>query len=403
MPKRVFVLGAGFSKAANFPLQSEMLAMVTDSVLIGGADILSDPDGPTQIFLTQREQLVQFLERTFRGGEQRLEDVFTLLDQAIVEHSTFAGYDVMDLIKIRDLWVRAILFCLHKCSEQHLGQPASIYVRFAMWLIRQRLKAGLSGDSFSILSLNWDSLLEDSLFHVIREVDALGQIDVDYCVYTTPLHSDSTVCPHVPSPKQRAQGIYNVKLLKLHGSATWLRCPNSGLVYTGLGMADPASTLYFLPRPSPFMLDYPNDGGGGAEVPLEPYIITPTYSKVFDLPHIKTTWQNAFVELREATEVIFVGYSLPDADYHFRALLLRAIRPTTRVRVFLSAASDPATYSSSVERETLPNIRYRRLFGDLVVFDYGGVEALVGKLSRAEAEGYSSWIAQKLQPAAAAL
>ena len=64
---------------------------------------------------------------------------------------------------------------------------------------------------------------------------------------------------------------------------------------------------------------------------------------------------NAFIELREATEVRFVGYSRPDADYHFRALLLRAIRPTTRIRVFLSPTCNPTGYSSAAERE---NLRY---------------------------------------------
>ena len=358
MARRVFVLGAGFSKAANFPLQAEILSLVTDSVSIGGADILAEPDAPTEEFLQQRQQLIEFVACTFRGGEQRLEDVFTLLDQAIAEHSTVAGYGVVELMRIRDTWVRAILFCLHKCSEQHLAQPASIYVRFASWLIRQRLKAGIDGDPFSIICLNWDSLLEDSLFHVIRKVNAVGRIDVDYCVYTTPLDADPAICPHVPSPKQRASGIYNIKILKLHGSATWLRCPNSGLVYTGLGMTTPASTLYVSPRSSPFMTSYPNIPPPAAEVPLEPYIITPTYSKVFDLPHIRTTWHNAFIEFREANEVIFIGYSLPDADYHFRGLLLRAIRPTTRIRVFLGPRSDPSSYSSAAERENLP---YRSL------------------------------------------
>src|SRR5438067_988789 len=190
MARRVFVLGAGFSKAANFPLQSEILSLVIDSASISGADILADPDAPTEEFLQQRQQLIEFVARTFRGGEQRLEDVFTLLDQAIAEHSTVAGYGVVELMRIRDTWVRAILFCLHKCSEQHLAQPASIYVRFASWLIRQRLKASLAGDPFSVICLNWDSLLEDSLFHVIRQVNAVGRIDIDYCVYTTPLDAD---------------------------------------------------------------------------------------------------------------------------------------------------------------------------------------------------------------------
>jgi len=342
------------------------------------------------------KKLIVFLKHAFPSDKQRLEDIFTLLDQAITNRATFAGYSLTQLIEIRDAWIRAILFCLHKCSEQHLAKPASMYVRFAAWLIRQRIEAGIDSDSISVLSLNWDSLVEDSVFHVIREIGALRRIDVDYCVYTTPLDLSPEVCPHTPSPKQKASGIFNIKLLKLHGSATWLRCPNSGLVYTGLGMLTPASELYVTPRPSPFMEAHPSDPATIAAAFLEPYIITPSYSKVFDLPHIQTTWHNAFVELREADEVIFVGYSLPDADYHLRALMIRAIRSAAHVNVVLAKRDNPAEYSMKEVRDTLPEGRYRRLFGDGIAFDYGGVASLVEHLSPVGVDQDLQWLRDRL-------
>src|SRR5206468_12777868 len=107
MPKIVFVLGAGFSKPAGFPLQGEILSLVTDSLVIGAADVLSDPAFPTKQFREQRQKLVEFLIQSFRTKDQRLEDIFTLLDQAITNRATFAGYTLTDLIEIRDSWVRA--------------------------------------------------------------------------------------------------------------------------------------------------------------------------------------------------------------------------------------------------------------------------------------------------------
>jgi hypothetical protein len=396
MAKTVFILGAGFSKSAGFPLQSEILSLVTDSLSVGGTDILSDPDLPTHKFRAHRHQLVKFLGKAFRTRDQRLEDIFTLLDQAITNHATFGAYSHTQLITIRDSWVRAILFCLHKCSEQHLSKTVSIYVRFAAWLIRQRIAAGLSGDPLGIISLNWDSLLEDSVFYVIHQLRALRKIDIDYCVYTTPLDENPDICPHTPSPKQKASRIYNLKLLKLHGSSTWLRCPNSGLVYTGLGMRTTASELYVTPRRSPFMEAHPGNSASGSVSMLEPYIITPTYSKVFDLPHIQTTWHNAFVELREADRVVFVGYSLPDADYHFRTLLIRAIPPTAAIHVVLAESDDPVKYSSPIERATLPEGRYRRLFGNGVTFEYGGVDSFIENLTPAGADVDRDWIRARL-------
>jgi len=396
MAKTVFVLGAGFSKAAGFPLQSEILSLVTDSLFVGGANILSDPDFPTAEFREQRRKLVKFLNQSFRTQDQRLEDIFTLLDQAITNRATFGGYSLTELIQLRDTWIRAILFCLHKCSERHLAKPASDYVRFAAWLIRRRLEAGIGGDGVSAVCLNWDSLLEDSVFQVLRHVRGLKRIDVDYTVYTTPLDPNPAICPHTPSPKQKAAGIFNIKLLKLHGSATWLRCPNSGLVYTGLGMKTPASDLYVTPRRSPFMEAHRAKASGSAPF-LEPYIITPTFSKVFDLPHIQTTWHNAFIELREASEVIFVGYSLPDADYHLRVLLIRAIRLGTGIRVVLSPSDDPDAYSSALERSTLPQGRYQRLFGDRVTYGYRGVESLINDLAPEDVGSNYRWIRERLK------
>src|SRR5215216_4380620 len=110
MAKLVFVLGAGFSKDADFPLQGELLSLVTDSMFVAGTDILSDPESPTVEFRHQREILSKFLTQTFRSRGQRLEDIFTLLDQAIINRSTFGGYSLVQLMDIREIWIRAILF-----------------------------------------------------------------------------------------------------------------------------------------------------------------------------------------------------------------------------------------------------------------------------------------------------
>jgi hypothetical protein len=225
--------------------------------------------------------------------------------------------------------------------------------------------------------------------------------DIDYCVYTTPLSGS----PHTPSTKQRAKGIYNIKLLKMHGSSTWLRCPCSNLVYTGLGMNGPAYDVYVKAQVSPFIKDHLDAREKTFPSILEPFIITPTFTKVFDLPHIQTTWHNAFVELREASNVVFIGYSLPAADYHFRTLLRRAIRFTTPIKVILDKSAKPidSTIISQtrselrVLRSTYPELadacetldktippeltsvhaedRYREIFRkEQLAFDYDGVE-----------------------------
>lgn len=117
--------------------------------------------------------------------------------------------------------------------------------------------------------------------------------------------------------------------------------PVFNLVYTGLGMEGPAHDIYVKSQISPFIKEHLDGREQPSPSILEPFIITPTFTKVFDLPHIQTTWHNAFVELREATNVVFIGYSLPAADYHFRTLLRRAIRSTTPIKVILDKSAEP--------------------------------------------------------------
>lgn len=248
--------------------------------------------------------------------------------------------------------------------------------------MNERISSGQQKDPFGIISLNLDSLFEDALYDVLKTVDGIQKADIDYCVYTSPLPES----PHCPSTKQKAAGLFNIKVLKMHGSVTWLCCPNSNHVYTGLGSPANAYETYLSKRKSPFVADlYPDDREKDSLPILEPYIITPTYSKVFDLPHIQTTWHNAYVELREATKVVFIGYSLPEADYHFRSLLRRAIRADTEIELILYKNDDPNEIDipNNESASASPLIRYRKLFGRARVDEnvsFDGIEAYVDDL-----------------------
>jgi hypothetical protein len=46
--------------------------------------------------------------------------------------------------------------------------------------------------------------------------------------------------------------------------------------------------------------------------------------KVLEFVHFSTIWDNTFNLLRDASEWIFVGYSLPEADFQLRHMLKRA-------------------------------------------------------------------------------
>ena len=58
-------------------------------------------------------------------------------------------------------------------------------------------------------------------------------------------------------------------------------------------------------------------------IKLQSNLLLPTYLKNLSNIQIKLVWQNAAIELSEAMRIVFIGYSLPAADFEIRQLLAR--------------------------------------------------------------------------------
>jgi hypothetical protein len=89
-------------------------------------------------------------------------------------------------------------------------------------------------------------------------------------------------------------------------------------------------------------------------------LVMPTFLKDLSNFQIKLVWQNASVELMEASHLVFIGYSLPHADFEFRQLLSRMVNPNATIEVVLyEGDSDDARRRYRDETE-----RYRQFFGN---------------------------------------
>ncbi|MFW6311371.1 MAG: hypothetical protein ACOC1K_03960, partial [Nanoarchaeota archaeon] len=117
---------------------------------------------------------------------------------------------------------------------------------------------------------------------------------------------------------------------------------------------------------------------------LESSFITPTYIKNFESLHYRRIWRIAFDELAEADEIIFIGYSFPEADYELRYLLKKAINKDTNIKVVLHETDDPNYYDNKIKSKytsliknkiNLPEIRYSSFFNkNKLEFDYNGID-----------------------------
>jgi hypothetical protein len=360
---KLYVLGAGFSKPAGYPLQDEILTRIKEIVINRG--LMDNPLFAETMFQKGEQRLRKFINDIFPGNPTpSLEDLFTLLDQSIELCASCKEYTYLELDEIREALKTVILFVFHDATNRINNQSAQLYRLIAAHLIQHRISNPLN--ICSVVSVNWDPLIEESIYWWVKKVWILGKVDVDYCCYTTPLSEETT---HVPSLLQKARGINNIKVMKLHGSANWLICPRCGRLFTGLGSQDSVWELYYWKQICPYCRKEKKKEKETSRPKLEPFLVSPTFVKRFSNPHIQMTWHNAYLDLSEAKdEVVFIGYSLPEADYHVRTLLARSIDLNAKI---ICVTKD--------DQETVD--RYYAFFGKHrveVVRD--GVEAYFGNL-----------------------
>jgi hypothetical protein len=143
----------------------------------------------------------------------------------------------------------------------------------------------------------------------------------------------------------------DTKILKLHGSTSWLALLFGGMTSGGASF-QPGSTLGarpVIPRNELSFLGYvdavdPAFGNGGAALPV---MIFPSKSKDFyfavstGVEYVEfwnRLWLQAKVALESATRVVICGYSLSPVDKRARNLLLTA--PKKDVEIVVSSGAD---------------------------------------------------------------
>jgi hypothetical protein len=380
--KVVYVLGAGFSIPAGAPPQNQILAEIFK---------LGDHD---RHIVKAKAELRRFLlddlhVKKADETEVALEDLYTPIDRCIADGTALRGRLHTQIQELRDdigyLISRAIAERI--LNKLNLGKCRSAYIdHFAENLVALAAhKAVLAKntndatpaklyDPLSIICLNWDILLDNALHNaLLRERTESGDYDpfgvVDYCCYISSLNAtDKRIRTGLWSLGCRG---YNVELLKLHGSMNWLQCPNCQRLFVGFG-----EKLGILDRIGVEACRHCKKYGHTNY--LQGSLVMPTFLKDLSNFQIKLVWQNAGVELMEARKLVFIGYSLPHADFEFRQLLTRMIWRDAPVDVVLFKGR---TEKSKLDYKDVSN-RYRQFFsGHDLTFHPEGVEEYTKRMS----------------------
>jgi hypothetical protein len=356
--KDVYIFGAGFSREAKLPLQPEILPSVFARRQ------------------STRDKLFRILDTAFSSGpDTALEDVFTLFDLVISGRQYCVGFHWTDVEAARRDLIREMMFVFHDALKEIPVRERCFYDGIAAYLLEKRLSSGHAPDTLAVISLNWDSLFEESVYRVLNESKGLRKADVDFCCYTNRL---SSKCAHTNSLVQKSLKIFNLKLLKLHGSISWLLCPNCNRLFVELGGTELDESKCLFPEVCDACRLVCSRRGAADSYPaplLEPFIITPTFRKEFLNPHVQMIWYNAHINLAEADRIVFVGYSLPDADYHIRALLKRSVSKSTAIDLVLPPGESGSLQMDRKDRTQTVLGRYELFFGkDRVKAHFSGVK-----------------------------
>jgi len=358
MTKTVYILGAGFSMDAGAPSQEKLVEKIFEIHNSNPHIFIAGTVNRFKDFLTNTLNIPETLQKNIP-----FEDIFTPLDKCLLDNLSFRNLRIDQVKEIRGL----IYYLIGKTLQHILLTSDKGYIdRFATFLVnechKRKDKNYPNVDNVSVITTNWDILLDRSIQDQIDSKYYLKAV-VDYCCYISSYRKDDERVK--PGLEVLGSGGFNVKLVKLHGSLNWLQCPRCQRVYVDIDdkiainqYTDPINCRHcdenFNKHPSH---------------ELTSNIIMPTFLKNLSNPQYKLIWQNAGVELSEAKKIIFIGYSLPQADYEMRQLLSRMVRKDAEVLV-VGYSRDPKNDKSFQELEN----RYKVFFGDrlkLPVFHLG--------------------------------
>jgi NAD-dependent SIR2 family protein deacetylase len=361
MNKTVYFLGAGFSADAGGPIQNQIIQFILDDKFI--EKFQSNPE-----VIKARKNFIKFIEKTLSIDKKlwdniALEDIFTPIDRALSTGKSFKNFGTNELIKLREefhlLMGSAIKFGVdNENNKDYINE----FAKYINTIAQKRLENGL--DEISVITTNWDILLDNSLEDLTRRYSIINEDKlavVDYCCYISSLEKNDEYIK--PGLLALGKGGYNIKYLKLHGSMNWLHCPNCQRMYVKFGEK---TILQNKQHCRHCMVNY-KFSENESSIELRGNLLLPTFIKDLSNIQIQLIWQNAGIELSEASKVIFIGYSLPQADFEIRQLLSRCIPNHTEIEVVLYPFNkDIPKSQEQKENEMLP---WKTFFGKRIKND----------------------------------
>ena len=293
MSNRVFLLGAGFSKDAGFPLANELICFIQNHLNTS----MNTRD------IDFKKEFSDFLNGIHPSLFLNVELFLTYIDLALLNSSVgifTRSASAEDLRLFRRKLSGALVRAFDKAHLELKGRFSNrnVFLKFC-----EQLK-----DGDSIITFNYDLVVEQELWLQRKWtfLDGYG-FEKDINDFQAEWGGTYPIDLLTKSP---------IKIYKLHGSLGWVYDDSSGqIIYIGM-------PNYFDGR----LLYCEKNKVAGAEWDEGTTFIEPSYIKQFNCTPILDIWEKAFKIVQQSSELIVIGYSLPEADAAAQAFLSSGIR-----------------------------------------------------------------------------
>jgi hypothetical protein len=347
----IYIVGAGFSMHAGLPLQADF----TEALLAPRAEA----SHPMHHLIAH---LGKFVHDAFDHNESakarfwpNLEDVFTNIDLAAnTGHHLGPTHAPSGLRTTRRVLLARMIYMLNEMYIEAEGKKAGNWNRL------DRFFKGLDINRSAFISMNWDTVIERSL----AQRRKVNNFDYRCGAIAAKFGGKGNVI----SERALAKTSKQVPVVKIHGSVNWLYCDNCRQLYWfPTGDAIRVAMQLITPQEAKKLgLEEPEECArwrclNCTTVPLTTRIATFSFLKALDFPMFERSWLSAEGLLRNADKWVFIGYSLPAADYEFKHLLKRVQLSRKEAPEFIVITKRPEKYSEDDYDYTYAN--YQGFFG----------------------------------------
>ncbi|EQD24443.1 MAG: hypothetical protein D084_Lepto4C00437G0003 [Leptospirillum sp. Group IV 'UBA BS'] len=348
----VYILGAGFSQEAGYPLISNFMEKMREAT-----QWLEENHYETKELNTVLELRKDAAKAAYHVNfdPENIEDLFSLfaatdLAQNSLQSILVAILETLEYCRTTTqkkhlIFERSYSTTLpdgfeYENSEQKTNLKIDPFKFYVGLLLGKWGNTPYSSNTF--ISFNYDLLVEESLqkwnipyrYHGLCGFDKLGEaIDPFYdaeFVFANPEDDQPEV--NLAAWKEERNV---VSILKLHGSVNWGTGIFSGR--KAVNVFNKFSKLRFLMK----------------HMSLDPLLAPPIWDKgiVRVGNPLSGVWSKAIEKLQLATRIIVIGYSLPCSDAHFRYLMAAGLRDNQSLKEIIFV--NPALVDGNPSKEIL--------------------------------------------------